>query len=116
MNYSNVFLLLNSKITFANCPKNWDELAFNHIGIIIAVSTYTDEPPIGFPSGAYQYGCLFTINTRYITEDNESYSNAQIYIPHSNGSDNNIYIRTIRDGDGTRTWRVISPNNVLAIR
>lgn len=76
------------------------------------------EGIIGFPTGAYQYGCLLTVNTTSVTTQNNSYRNMQIYIPHDgNNLAREIYVRTPADGfsktTSIPTWRRIEGLNIV---
>lgn len=96
-------------------PENWDAIGVNEKpGVIVSAIDMNPTQvgqTIGFPYGAYGYGCLITFISLKVANLNEAYRNAQIYIPHYNGADINryVYVRTFRDttSGGTRCWRVI---------
>lgn len=111
---------VNSHLKFIDNPPDWNELGLNSKGIIIsAIGYYQGENIIGFPDGAYKYGCLLTINTYNANSPERPYRNAQIYIPHNGSTVGNIlpiYVRTfgdIKDTSGSRVWRKIVASELV---
>lgn len=101
-------------------PTNWNSMCINRDpGIILSKIVLTTEQSkeiIGFPEGAYSYGCLVTFITEKSSTEREFYKDAQIYIPHwtpTNEPAKPIYVRTFRDGNDTKQWKLFMPQSIV---
>ena len=109
------------RVSYEPNPANWDDIGINHeIGIILSPIGYSGESSqtvVGFPTGAYAFGCLITFITYHVMTSgatSELYKNAQIYIPHNTGVENKIYIRTLRDiNAGRKKWRMFTTSELI---
>lgn len=109
---------LRGRIGLSYNPTNWDTLGLNSQGIIISAIGF--EKPnviIGFPDGAYAYGCLLTFNS--LNSNTDEFRNVQVYIPHNSstsGNINPIYVRTFKDykdASFSPVWRVVTPSGLV---
>lgn len=107
--------MLNSKaITFGELISgdniNNGSSLFPRYGQYIHTVAVGDPTKItGLPLGAYGYGMLFTVVTKY------AFSSGQIYITHSsNGGNTKLFVRTLQDQyNSNASWRMFNPEEIV---
>lgn len=122
-NLRNVTDKLSERLIILYNPTNWNALGLNQYGISIASIGFEDASGvIGFPIGAYAYGCLVTFCP--LKTETDEFRNAQIYIPHQDSIVNNIspiYVRTFKDvknenGVKIPSWKIITVSGLINAR
>lgn len=112
---------LSEKLIILYNPADWNALGLNQYGISIASIGFEDASGvIGFPIGAYAYGCLVTFCP--LKTGTDEFRNIQIYIPHQSSTVGNIvpiYIRTFKDYKDalySPAWRAITASELVDAR
>ena len=105
-------LMKQENIIFGN-PQDLGNQSFNGLMIQGKSSVYAFNGDInnktdGFPTGAYAYGTIITLNPTHSTTN--AYSTAQIYITDIPAGTHGIYIRTRMSGNWIKiTGTTIAP-------
>ena len=88
------------------------ELFSSHKPLYIhAVATQNPSGITGMPQGAYGYGVLITLSSKY----ESTWGTCQIYIPHSGEVSRDIYVRTLGDTYKRKpSWRRIVSTQIEA--
>lgn len=88
------------------------ELFSSHKPLYIhAITAQNSSSIAGMPQGAYGYGVLITLLSKY----ESTWSTCQIYIPHSGEVSRDIYVRTLGDTYKRKpSWRRIEATQIEA--
>lgn len=88
------------------------ELFSSHKPLYIhAIATQNPSSIIGMPQGAYGYGVLITLLSKY----ESTWGTCQIYIPHAGEVSRDIYVRTLGDTYKRKpSWRRITSTQIEA--
>lgn len=102
----------NHSISSVNNINMDSELFSSHKPLYIhAVSTQNPSSITGMPQGAYGYGVLITLLSKY----ESTWGTCQIYIPHSGEVSRDIYVRTLGDTYKRKpSWRRIESTQIGA--
>lgn len=74
------------------------------------ITTQYPSSIAGMPQGAYGYGVLITLLSKY----ESIWGTCQIYIPHASETSRPIYIRTLGDTyKGKPSWRLIEATQII---
>ena len=112
LNNNIIETLDNHSISSVNNINMDSELFSSHKPLYIhAVSTQNPSSITGMPQGAYGYGVLITLLSKY----ESTWGTCQIYIPHSGEVSRDIYVRTLGDTYKRKTsWRRIEATQIEA--
>ena len=112
LNSNIIETLDNHSISSVNNINMDSELFSSHKPLYIhAVSTQNPSSITGMPQGAYGYGVLITLLSKY----ESTWGTCQIYIPHSGEVSRDIYVRTLGDTYKRKpSWRRIEATQIEA--
>ena len=120
-NFSKILCYLNNNIietmgsngiSSGNSINMDSELFSSHKPLYIhAITTQNPNSIVGMPQGAYGYGVLITLLSKY----ESSWASCQIYIPHGGEVSRDIYVRTSGDTYKRKpSWRRIEATQIEA--
>ena len=112
LNNNIIETLDNHSISSVNNINMDSELFSSHKPLYIhAVSTQNPSSITGMLQGAYGYGVLITLLSKY----ESTWGTCQIYIPHSGEVSRDIYVRTLGDTYKRKpSWRRIEATQIEA--
>lgn len=112
LNSNIIETLDNHSISSVNNINMDSELFSSHKPLYIhAVSTQNPSSITGMPQGAYGYGVLITLSSKY----ESTWGTCQIYIPHAGEVSRDIYVRTLGDTYKRKpSWRRIEATQIEA--
>lgn len=110
---NNIIETLDNHSIGSGASINMDsELFSSHKPLYIhAISAQNPSTIVGMPQGAYGYGVLITLSSKY----ESTWGTCQIYIPHAGEVSRDIYIRTLGDTYKRKpSWRRIEATQIEA--